>query len=117
MYFGAVYAVSKNLWVPIIPHLIINLCVFRLLQRVIYPTIALIACLVSYVLLVVYGIYILESITVGIMLDNFACELAFERIAPFLKWLFVVRMLHKVTIDFPSTRYNKSICMRTSNER
>ena len=63
VYFGAVYAVSKNLWVPIILHLIINLCgipfCFSTSNR--YPTIALIACLVSYVLLAVYGIYILRK--------------------------------------------------------
>lgn len=63
VYFGAVYAVSKNLWVSIILHLIINLCgipfCFSTSNR--YPTIALIACLVSYVLLAVYGIYILRK--------------------------------------------------------
>ena len=63
VYFGAVYAVSKNLWVPIILHLIINLCgiPFCFSTSTRYPTIALIACLVSYVLLAVYGIYILRK--------------------------------------------------------
>lgn len=60
IYFGAVYAVSKNLWVSIILHLIINLygipfCFSTSNQ---YPTIALITCLVSYILLAIYGAYI-----------------------------------------------------------
>ncbi len=63
VYFGAVYAVSKNLWVPIILHLIINLCgiPFCFSTSNQYPTIALIVCLVSYILLSVYGIYILRK--------------------------------------------------------
>lgn len=60
IYFGAVYAVSKNLWVSIILHLIINLCgiPFCFSTSNQYPTIALITCLVSYILLAIYGTYI-----------------------------------------------------------
>ena len=63
VYFGAVYVMSKNLWVPIILHLIINLsgipfCFSTSNQ---YPTIALVTCLVSYVLLGMYGVYIVRK--------------------------------------------------------
>ena len=60
IYFGAVYAVSKNLWVSIILHLIINLCgvPFCFSTSNQYPTIALITCLVSYILLAICGTYI-----------------------------------------------------------
>lgn len=63
VYFGAVYVVSKNLWVPIILHLIINLCgiPFCFSTSNQYPTIALITCLVSYILLAIYGVYILRK--------------------------------------------------------
>lgn len=64
VYFGAVYVQTRNLWVPIILHLIINLgaaipfCFSTSNQ---YPTIALIICLVSYVLLGIYGVYIVRE--------------------------------------------------------
>ena len=62
VYLGAVYAVSKNLWVPIILHFIINLCgiSFCFSTSNQYPAIALITCLVSYVLLAVYGVILLR---------------------------------------------------------
>ena len=63
VYFGAVYVVSKNLWVPIILHLTINLCgiPFCFSTSNQYPAIALITCLVSYVLLAIYGVYIIRK--------------------------------------------------------
>lgn len=66
VYFGAVYVASKNLWVPIILHLIINLCgiPFCFSTSNQYPAIALITCLVSYVLLAIYGVHIIRK-TVG----------------------------------------------------
>ncbi len=63
VYFGAVYVASKNLWVPIILHFIINLCgiPFSFSTSNQYPAIALITCLVCYVILAVYGVYILNK--------------------------------------------------------
>lgn len=64
VYFGAVYVKTKNLWVSIILHLIINLggsIPFCFTTSNQYPTIALATCLVSYILLGVYGIYILRK--------------------------------------------------------
>lgn len=63
IYFGAVYVTSKNLWVPIILHLIINLCgiPFCFSTSNQYPTIALITCLVSYISLGIYGIHIIRK--------------------------------------------------------
>lgn len=63
VYFGAVYAVSRKLWVPILLHLLINLggIPFCFSTGNQYPIIALIACLVSYVLLGVYGIHIVRN--------------------------------------------------------
>ncbi len=64
VYFGAVYVKTRNLWVPVILHLIINsgaaipFCFSASNQ---YPTIALITCLVSYTLLGVYGVYIVKK--------------------------------------------------------
>lgn len=63
VYFGAVYVACRNLWIPIILHLIINLCgipfCFSTSNR--YPAIALITCLLSYILLAVYGLYIIRK--------------------------------------------------------
>ena len=63
VYFGAVYVKSKNLWVPIILHLIINLCgiPFCFSTSNQYPGIALVTCLVSYILLGIYGVYIVRK--------------------------------------------------------
>ena len=57
VYFGSVYVKSKNLWVPIILHLIVDLCgiPFCFSTSNQYPTIALITCLVSYISLGIYG--------------------------------------------------------------
>ncbi len=63
VYFGAVYAKTKNLWVPIILHLIINLCgiPFCFSTSNQYPTIALVTCLISYILLGIYGVCIVRK--------------------------------------------------------
>lgn len=63
VYFGAVYVKSKNLWVPIVLHLLINLCgiPFCFSTSNQYPTIALFTCLVSYILLGIYGVYIVRK--------------------------------------------------------
>lgn len=63
VYFGAVYVKAKNLWVPIILHFIINLAgiPFCFSTSNQYPTIALITSLVSYILLGIYGIYIIRK--------------------------------------------------------
>ncbi|MDL2300266.1 CPBP family intramembrane metalloprotease [Clostridiaceae bacterium OttesenSCG-928-D20] len=63
IYFGAVYVKSKNLWVPIILHLIINLCgiPFCFSTSNQYPAIAVVACLISYISLGIYGLYILRK--------------------------------------------------------
>ena len=62
VYLGAVYAVSKNLWVSIILHFIINLCgiPFCFSTSNQYPVIALITCLTSYILLAIYGVHIIK---------------------------------------------------------
>ena len=63
IYLGAVYVKSKNLWVPIVLHLVINLCgiPFCFSTSNQYPTIALVVCLLSYILLGIYGIYIVRN--------------------------------------------------------
>ena len=63
IYFGAVYVKTKNLWVPIILHLIVNLCgiPFCFSTSNQYPSIALAACLASYILLGIYGVYIVRK--------------------------------------------------------
>ena len=60
VYLGAVYIMSKNLWVPIILHFIINLCgiPFCFSTSNQYPIIALVTCLVSYIFLGIYGVRI-----------------------------------------------------------
>lgn len=65
VYFGAVYVKAKNLWVSIILHLVINLggipfCFSTSNQ---YPAISLVTCLISYILLGIYGMYILRKTT------------------------------------------------------
>ena len=62
VYFGAIYVKTRNLWVPIILHIIVDLCgipvCFSSTSE--YPDIALIVSLISFVLLGVYGIYVLR---------------------------------------------------------
>lgn len=63
VYFGAVYAQTRNLWIPIILHFVVDLCgiPFCFSTSNQYPTIALVACLTAYVLLGMYGIYIIRK--------------------------------------------------------
>lgn len=63
VYFGTVYAKTRNLWVPIILHLIINLCgiPFCFSTSNQYPLIALITCLISYICLGIYSVVILRK--------------------------------------------------------
>lgn len=67
VYFGAVYVVSKNLWVPILLHLVINLCgiPFCFSASNQYPPLALLTCLVSYLLLGIYGVHLMRKYTFG----------------------------------------------------
>lgn len=63
IYFGAVYLQCKNLWVPIVLHFIVDLCgiPFCFSTSTQYPTIALVACLVSYTILAVYGVLLIQN--------------------------------------------------------
>lgn len=63
VYFGALYVKTRNLWVPIVLHFIVDLCgiPFCFSASNQYPTIALFACLISYTLLGVYGVYIVKK--------------------------------------------------------
>lgn len=63
IYFGAAYVVTDNLWVPIILHLIVNLCGIPFCYSTSnqYPLVALATCLFSYVALAYYGIYTLKK--------------------------------------------------------
>lgn len=63
VYFGAVYICTRNLWVPIILHTLIDLsgipfCFTTTNQ---YPTAGLLACLGCYLCLGGYGVYILRK--------------------------------------------------------
>lgn len=63
VYFGAVYVKTRNLWIPIILHFIVDLCgiPFCFSKSNQYPTIGLVCCLSIYLLLGIYGIYILRK--------------------------------------------------------
>ena len=64
IYFGAVYVKTRNLWVTIILHFIVNVgaaIIFCFTTYIEYPTMALITCLVSYCGLGVYGISIIKK--------------------------------------------------------
>lgn len=63
VYFGAVYVKTRNLWIPIILHFIVDLCgiPFCFSKNNQYPTIALVACLTVYLLLGIYGITIIRK--------------------------------------------------------
>lgn len=63
VYFGAVYVKTRNLWIPIILHLIINLCgiPFCFSTSNEYPTIVLVACVSSYLLLGIYSVRIVQK--------------------------------------------------------
>lgn len=63
VYFGAVYVITQNLCVPIILHFIVDLCgipfCFSTSDR--YPAIALVTCLISYIILGIYGVFIVRK--------------------------------------------------------
>lgn len=63
VYFGTVYVKTQNLWVPIILHFIVDLCgiPFCFSTSNQYPAIALVTCLISYILLGIYGVYIMKK--------------------------------------------------------
>lgn len=63
VYFGAVYVRTRNLWVPIILHFAVDLCgiPFCFSESNQYPTIGLVCCLSMYLLLGIYGIYIMRK--------------------------------------------------------
>lgn len=58
IYFGSIYYCTRNLWVAIIVHSIIDLCglPFCFTTRREYPSIALITCVVAFGFLAYYGI-------------------------------------------------------------
>ncbi len=64
VYFGSVYIKTRNLWVPVILHTVIDLCGIPVLfsSRQDYPGIALAVSLISFVLLGIYGLYILKPL-------------------------------------------------------
>lgn len=63
IYFGAVYVKTRNLWVPIILHFIINLCgiPFCFSTSNTYPAVALATCVTTYLLLGIYGVWIVKK--------------------------------------------------------
>ncbi len=63
IYFGAVYIKTRNLWVPVILHFVVDLCgiPFCFTTSNQYPLVALIACLVSYTALGFYGLIIVKK--------------------------------------------------------
>lgn len=62
IYFGAIYVKTRNFWVPVILHFVVNMCgiPFCFSTSTEYPTIALFTCLISYTLLGIYGLWILK---------------------------------------------------------
>lgn len=62
VYFGAIYIMTRNLWVPIILHFVVDLVgiPFCFSTANEYPQIALVVCLICYTALGVYGIKILK---------------------------------------------------------
>lgn len=65
IYLGSVYVLTRNLWVPIILHFIINLFVsipFCFSTTIQYPTIALVTCVITYLLLAIYGVRKVQKI-------------------------------------------------------
>lgn len=67
VYFGAVYVKTRNLWIPIILHFIVDLCgiPFCFSKSNQYPSIALATCLTVYLLLGIYGLYIVRNKNYG----------------------------------------------------
>ena len=64
IYFGTVYVKTRNLWVPIVLHFIVNIgtaIIWCFTTSSQYPLIALITCLISYCSLGIYGLTILKN--------------------------------------------------------
>ena len=63
VYFGAIYIKTRNLWVPIILHTLIDFCGIPVCFSSVggYPALALGVSLLSFVLLGLYGVYILKN--------------------------------------------------------
>ncbi|SDW31385.1 CPBP family intramembrane glutamic endopeptidase [Streptococcus equinus] len=63
VYLGSVYVKTRNLWVPIVLHFVIDLCgiPFCFSTSNQYPQIALVTSLVAFVLLGVYGLLLLKN--------------------------------------------------------
>ncbi|SDQ11350.1 CAAX protease self-immunity [Streptococcus equinus] len=63
IYLGSVYVKTRNLWVPIVLHFVIDICgiPFCFSTSNQYPQIALVTSLVAYVLLGVYGLFLLKN--------------------------------------------------------
>ena len=62
VYFGVVYVLTRNLWVPIILHTLIDLCGIPVIfsSNGGYTAVSLVMSLISFVLLGIYGIYVLK---------------------------------------------------------
>jgi len=58
VYFGAVYVKTRNLWIPVVLHFIVDLCgiPFCFSKSNQYPAIGFVCCLLMYLLLGIYGI-------------------------------------------------------------
>jgi membrane protease YdiL (CAAX protease family) len=65
IYFGAIYVLTKNLWLVALFHFVINLSglPFSFSTQQIYPTISAIVVLISSLGFGLYGIYLLRRIT------------------------------------------------------
>jgi membrane protease YdiL (CAAX protease family) len=63
VYFGSAYVRTRNLWVPIILHALLNFAgvPFCFTQVVTYPMIGVIVCLITYLLLAAFGLYTLTK--------------------------------------------------------
>ena len=63
LYFGAIYKKTNNLWLPIILHFIIDVCVLLYFFTTIttYPNISLYIILPTYILLGIYSLYIMKK--------------------------------------------------------
>ena len=64
IYFGTIYKKTKNLWLPIIIHFIINVCAlpncFSSIST--YPNVSSYIILPAYLLLLIYSLYIMKKI-------------------------------------------------------
>ena len=63
VYFGAVYANTRNLWVPMILHFVVDVGAIPVCFSTgnPYSAVVVVTLLVSYLLLGIYGIYIIKK--------------------------------------------------------